>query len=81
MVEKYRRTQKSTKMTDLLDILGYDDEVELLEDTAMESVVPGICMNEGCYYQTDVEPDQEHGWCENCETTTVKSCLMIVGAF
>jgi hypothetical protein len=36
-------------------------------------------MNEGCDFVTDVEPDQDAGWCELCNTNTVKSGLMLAG--
>lgn len=43
-----------------------------------DSVNPGICMNEGCSYSTEVEPDQTQGYCEECETQTVKSFSELV---
>lgn len=30
-------------------------------------------------YTTTVEPDCDSGWCENCETQTVKSALILAG--
>ena len=56
---------------------GYTDEMEMLQDYHMESVVPGIC--EVCGYSTHVEPDQFSGWCEECEANTVVSCLGLAG--
>lgn len=46
----------------------------------MDSVAPGICMNDGCDYITEVEPDQSEGYCENCDTCTVTSALVLAGA-
>lgn len=66
-----------TKLELLAEIEGYEDTMELLEENAIDSVVPGICMNEGCDYTTEVEPDCREGWCECCDTNTVKSCLIL----
>jgi hypothetical protein len=52
---------------------------ELLIEYGLESVVPGICMNEGCNYTTEYEPDQREGWCEECDTETVTSFLVLMG--
>ncbi len=68
-----------SKINDLADIYGYENDMEMLEEFAIESVVPGICTNEDCSYTTDVEPDAETGWCEECETGTVKSCMVLMG--
>lgn len=51
----------------------------LLEEATYDSVAAGICTNPDCDYDTNVEPDQDHGYCENCKTQTVKSCLMLAG--
>ena len=59
-------------MKELLKDGGYgDSEADWLEDWGMESVVPGICTE--CGYTTEYEPDATKGWCEICETGTVKS--------
>lgn len=52
---------------------------EFMEEFGLESVVPGICMNDGCDYTTNVEPDSTEGWCENCETNTVRSGVVLLG--
>jgi hypothetical protein len=58
---------------------GYDTLEELLEAVFSDSVSPGICMNDGCDYTTEVEPDQTQGWCEVCGTNTVKSAPILAG--
>ena len=65
------------KLNDLLAIEGIE-EIDMFE-IANESIQPGICMNPDCDYMTQVEPDQEKGWCEECNTNTVKSlqCLLL----
>lgn len=67
------------KLDKLAELEGFGDGEELAEHFALPGVVPGICMNEGCDYTTDVEPDQQHGWCECCDSKTVKSCLVLAG--
>jgi len=52
---------------------------ELLKQGTFDSVTKGICMNPSCDYITDVEPDQDEGWCEVCNTPTVKSALILAG--
>jgi len=66
------------KLQDLADIEGMD-EMEMLEEATCDSVAKGICMNPGCDYSTTVEPDCTDGFCEECETQTVQSCLVIAG--
>ena len=68
-----------SKLETLMEIEGYEDELEMLEAATMDSVAPGICMNEDCDYTTYVEPDCTEGWCEVCETQTVQSCLILAG--
>jgi hypothetical protein len=69
----------STKLEMLTASEGYDDVLELLAAATLDSVCPGICMNPGCDYTTEVEPDQDRGYCESCCTQTVKSALMLAG--
>lgn len=51
----------------------------ILENGMMDGVCPAICMNPDCDYTTDMEPDQDRGWCEVCGTNTVKSALVLAG--
>lgn len=52
---------------------------EFIEEYALDDVVPGICLNPGCDYTTEVEPDQRQGWCEVCGTTSVRSGIVLAG--
>ena len=63
-----------TLLEQLAEIEGYDDTLELLEAVGFDSVVPGICQ---CGYSCEVEPDSSDGWCEECQTNTVKSALVL----
>ena len=66
------------KLQDLADIEGME-VMEMLEEATYDSVAKGICTNTGCDYTTTVEPDCSQGYCEECETQTVQSCLVIAG--
>lgn len=37
------------------------DIMEMLETATFDGRCPGICINDGCSYTTDVEPDQRGG--------------------
>lgn len=52
---------------------------ELIETYAIDDVAPGICMNPGCMYSAEVEPDSRSGWCEECDTQSVKSGIVLAG--
>jgi hypothetical protein len=69
----------SAKLDELVASEGYDCLEELLEAIILDSVSPGICVNPGCNYTTEVEPDQDRGYCEECRTQTVKSALILAG--
>ena len=68
-----------SKLQDLVELEGFVDELEMLGRATFDSVASGICINPGCDYTTNVEPDQDRGWCELCETNTVQSCLVLAG--
>jgi hypothetical protein len=69
----------ASKLRSLMELEGYEGLVEFLIDNAADSVCPGICTNKGCDFTTEVEPDQDRGHCEACETQTVKSALVLAG--
>ena len=68
-----------TKLQKLLEIEGYTNRTELLTANIIDSVCPAICMNEGCNYVCEMEPDQDRGWCEECHTNSMKSALVLAG--
>ena len=67
-----------SKLKTLARIEGMD-EIALLEAATFDSVAHGICKTPGCDYTTTVEPDQDRGWCEECNAGTVVSCLVLAG--
>jgi hypothetical protein len=69
---------RTGKLEELADAWGLTVD-ELLNEYATDSVVPGICMNKGCDYTAEYEPDQDAGWCDVCDTETVTSALILAG--
>ena len=67
-----------SKLEKLAKIEGLSVD-KMLERATFDSVNPGICVNKDCDYTTDVEPDCDSGYCEECGTQTVKSALMLAG--
>ena len=68
-----------TKLASLMESEGYEDSMEFLEECMMDSVVMGICVNDGCSYTTEVELDCYDGWCEMCRSQSVSSALVLAG--
>lgn len=67
------------KINKVLEIEGYDDITELMEESLFDGRCPAICMNEECDYTEDMEPDVTDGWCPECETNSMKSPLILGG--
>lgn len=72
-------TNDSGKLNTLANIEGFASVQDMLEHATFDSVASGICRNPCCDYSTEVEPDSDGGWCEECEANTVVSCLMLAG--
>jgi hypothetical protein len=69
-----QKAAKLMKLCDIEGIFGFDD---LLQAAVTASVCPAICMTEGCEYTTEMEPDQDQGFCEVCGGNTVTSALVL----
>lgn len=72
------RSVRKGKLDELADASDMSVD-ELLENAAIDSVVPGICTNDGCDFTSEYEPDQDAGWCEQCEMRSVTSALILAG--
>jgi len=70
--------QEASKLDKLASVWGLSVS-EFIDSYALEGVSPGICMNPDCGYTTEVEPDQTEGWCEECETCSVRSGVVLAG--
>ena len=67
------------KLQTLVENEGYESSEDMINASMFSGVVPGICMNDGCDATYNYEPDQNKGWCEECNTNSVQSCLVIIG--
>lgn len=67
------------KLDTLVEEWGFESVDDLLAAYIVESMVPGICMNSGCDYSTEIEPDSDDGWCACCETQSVSSAFVLAG--
>ena len=73
---------RQAKLAKLCEIEGFPDENELFAAAITDSVCPAICcnpQNPDCDYTTEMEPDQDRGWCEECQAGTMVSALILGG--
>jgi hypothetical protein len=70
---------RTAKLAALIEIEGYDTTQELLEAVLFDSVSPAICLNEGCAFTCEMEPDQDAGYCEECRTNTMVAAPVLAG--
>lgn len=68
------------KLDTLLEEYGTTIE-DLMEESLFgdSAGVPAICMNEDCNATYEYEPDQDRGWCEECQSNSVKSIMILAG--
>ena len=67
------------KLVTLATSEGYADVADFLEDYALDSIMPAICMAPDCDRTAELEPDQRAGFCEACGRDSMKSGLVIAG--
>jgi hypothetical protein len=72
-------SNKAAKLMTLCDLEGFKSLNDLLKAAATDSVCPAICMTEGCNHTTEMEPDQDRGYCESCGGNTMVSALVLAG--
>jgi hypothetical protein len=72
-------SEREAKIQKLAELQGFKTIDAMFDAAVSDTVCPGICINPGCDYTTDVEPDQRKGYCEICGTQTVTSCLVLAG--
>ena len=70
---------KGAKLMKLCEAEGVKCLDDLLAMSVADSVCPAICMTEGCDHTTEMESDQEEGYCEACGGNTVVSVLVLAG--
>jgi len=79
MEQHIEAAKRRSKLEQLIEIEGFKSEEALLAAVITDSVSPAICMNDGCDYTAEMEPDQDRGWCEACGTNSVASALILAG--
>jgi hypothetical protein len=72
-------SHKSAKLMKLCDLEGFKRLEDLLKISITDNVCPAICMTEGCDHTTEMESDQDAGYCEACGGNTVTSALVLAG--
>ncbi len=79
MPERVPAEKRRAKLNQLIESEGFENEEALLAAAVSDSVCPAICMNDGCDYTAEMEPDQDRGWCEVCGTGSMASALILAG--
>ena len=72
-------SNKTAKLMKLCELEGFEKVEDILFKSITDSVCPAICMTEGCDYTTEMEKDQDAGYCEACGGNTVTSVLVLAG--
>ena len=72
-------SNKAAKLMKLCDAEGFESLDDLLALSVTDSVCPAICMMEGCDHVTEMESDQDEGYCEACGGNTMVSALVLAG--
>lgn len=67
------------KIKALVDEYGFEDAQEMGEEYITQGTCPGICNNSGCNATYEYEHDSWRGWCEECNTPSVKSIYVLMG--
>ena len=79
MIALSSKSNTADKLKTLLGLYDYENTDDFAHHYITDSIVPGICMNDGCEATYDYEPDQTEGWCDECETNSVKSGFILMG--
>ena len=72
-------SNNAAKLLRICELEGFEKVEDILFASVADSVCPAICMTEGCDYTTEMEPDQDAGYCEACGGNTVTSALVLAG--
>ena len=70
---------RQEKLAKLLTAEGYETLEQMALAVLSDAVSPAICIEPDCDYTTEMEPDQDQGYCEACGGNTVVSALVLAG--
>ena len=70
---------RQQKLAKLLAAEGYDTLEAMAAAVLSDSVSPAICTEVDCDYTTEMEPDQDAGYCENCGKNAGVAALVLAG--
>ncbi len=73
------KDERHRKLAQLAECEGHESVEDMLKACFADSVAPAICTKPDCAYTTDMEPDQDRGYCEACGGNTVASALVLAG--
>jgi hypothetical protein len=71
--------ERRRKLAQLAEYEGHESVDDMLQACVLDSVSPAICTDPQCSYTTEMEPDQDRGYCEACAQNTVVSALVLAG--
>jgi hypothetical protein len=60
---------RAAKLAKLVEIEGYDSAEELMGAVFSDAVSPAICMNDGCDFTCEMEPDRTPAFARNAAPT------------
>ena len=70
---------REAKLAKLIEIEGYESVEALMKAVICDSVSPAICMNEDCDFTSEMEPDQDAGYCDECHANTMVAAPILAG--
>jgi hypothetical protein len=78
LVMSEQKQKKPSLLSIMQEELGFETKDAMLEDYALEGVVPGICRS--CHTVEDCcEPDATANYCNECGENRVVSVLVLAG--
>ena len=69
--------ERRAKLAKLIEIEGFSSIEELVQAVLSDTVSPAVCMNDGCDFTCEMEPDQDADYCEECHTNSMQSALIL----
>lgn len=69
--------ERHEKLMTLVKASGFTTKEDMLRVAVADSVCLAICIE--CDHVTDMEPDQDAGYCDECGQNTVQSALVLAG--